>query len=993
MRISNKMVFGNYAANLGRNEEIIHQKNGQISSGRRILMPSDDPGGTVRSMLFRTNITEIEQYTFNSENAKCLLNGTDDTLVKFDDFLQRACELVIRGGNDSNSPETREPIAAEIDKIRDGLIDLANTNIDGRYIFAGERIQNPAYSLRATVTGDARNLELNPITIDSRNNQFKVKLDTGDAVTIALTPKVYDGTTGKTLDDLADDIYKQLNQIGFDVPVYAKATSDGKISFYAGVKPPDGNKHTLVLKDGPAIKFTGMSPGPFLPNQLTLAGDANNNIGYYNGWNVTITKGTGAGQTRTITNYNGPGHTATALDSNWDITPGFDSEYLITPPLEGTTIAVPPPGANTVTLNPATRSGYLNFYNGMDITVTDTAGVIQTRKITAYNELTGVATVAGPAWTLPNLTNFTITPHLTGTVANPLGLPAPSIDLDPAFAPTIDDFYNGASVTVTFDDGRTETRHITDYNGAAQRVFLDGGDWATPPISYKISDTALAQLGFENKATTKELLGCSINGKVDVRGKYPQAELSNGSTGPNDIALNILDRKEDNYYNNWTVKILDGTGKGQTRTISSYSNATNTANIAPPWGMNPDTTSVYSVEPPLLGTSGAPEQDTTTVPAGLSDITLPLAANANDDHYLNWTITVPGAPTQTATVTNYDGASRLATVVPPWAIPPGAGSNYTLTPPANQIALSNASQVDDFYQGMPITIYDGTGKGQTRTIVDYDGVHQIATLNEPLETLPDTGSKYSIDANYYQEANNKFKIRVGTELTQEINLDGGEYTVREFASMVQTKINARGGQYASIQVTVTPDNRLRIIHRDPDLNDEDIPLDIKLEAGSTADFLWKMGFESGITSEDAAPNFEGNKAGMEYEINVNTKIKVNVEGDSLFDRVLDHLRKISLDLRGGNSLDLTTVDLENIRADLDQVLTVQSEVGAKVNRMEKGIDHLKSFEETITKLLSQVEDVDISQVIIDLKMQETAYQAALQAGSRIMQMSLLDYLR
>lgn len=54
---------------------------------------------------------------------------------------------------------------------------------------------------------------------------------------------------------------------------------------------------------------------------------------------------------------------------------------------------------------------------------------------------------------------------------------------------------------------------------------------------------------------------------------------------------------------------------------------------------------------------------------------------------------------------------------------------------------------------------------------------------------------------------------------------------------------------------------------------------------------------------------------------------------------------------------------------------------------------MKSLDENLTKLLSNVEDVDITKAILDLKMQETAYQAALQAAGRIMTLSLMDYLR
>jgi flagellin-like hook-associated protein FlgL len=295
---------------------------------------------------------------------------------------------------------------------------------------------------------------------------------------------------------------------------------------------------------------------------------------------------------------------------------------------------------------------------------------------------------------------------------------------------------------------------------------------------------------------------------------------------------------------------------------------------------------------------------------------------------------------------------------------------------------------------MPITITDGNGKSQTRIIkaYEYDEINgtAIATLDSAWgNPPPTTGSKYSIDAHYYLNANNKFQIQVGNELTQEISLNGGSYNIREFARMIETKIQARGGEYANVRVEATPDNRLRILHQD-ELNN---PLPIKLTSGTEADALWIMGFTNGISSNTETPNYEGNKGYIEYEISTSMEIQINVIGDKLFDPIFQHLTKISQDLRANNIDALSGEDLLHIRLDIDSVLVTQGEVGAKVNRLQKGIDRLKSLDENLTRLLSNVEDVDITKAILELRMQETAYQAALQSAGRIMPMTLLDYLR
>lgn len=912
MRVSNKMLFSNYSYNFMKLEEALHKTTNQISTGRRITKPSDDPVGTTRAMDFRTRLTEMAQYIDNSERAISWLNCTDDALMTVTNYLQRVRELVIAGANGSLTLEARLAYANEIDVIRDGIMQVANTNIDNRYIFGGEKLLEAPYQQRTKVTGNQINFELNPIVLTDRNNLIDIKLDNGEFVTIRLTPKTYDGSAGNTLDDLANDIQLQLKYAGYDVPVNVKVTPDNRLEFYAGTQPPDGN-HTLVLRDGPAIREVGKALPATLPspaNQIALYPTANGTDDYYNGWRIKIIEGTGAGQIRTITDYTVGALNIAQVDSDWGIQPDATSKYEILPPLEGTGAVTA--GGNTIVLSPA--SDIADFYVGMEIEIyNEKSGYYETHQISAYDEITHQVTISG-TWNGTGNFKYRINPHLQGQAA---AVGANTLQLA-GDASLIDNFYNGASITVTNADGSTETKKIIGYNAATRTLTLDGA-WTTnvsTASSYKISDTALAQLGFTDRATTKELLGNPVEDLVKVLAKYPETGTVQNVALPL-IQLDNDASVDDDYYNNWTIKITEPSGAVYTDRILDYNGATREVQLG----------------------------ITTITPGAKYELTPPLDGDVVD------------------------------------------------VPAADQIQFditTNASRIDGFYVGMPITITDGQGKSQTRIIKAYDGATGIATLDSAWGNPPPTaGSKYSIDAQSYINANNKFRIKVGNELTQEISLNGGSYSVSEFAKMIETKIQARGGEYANVRVEATPDNRLRIYHQDEFNN----PLPIKLEAGTEADALWILGFTSGISSDTGAPNYEGNKGSIEYEISNGMKIQINVVGDELFDPIFEHLAKISADLRSDNISALSGEDLRNIRLDIDKVLVTQGEVGAKVNRLEKGIDRMKSLNENLTELLSNVEDVDITKAILDLKMQETAYQAALQAAGRIMTLSLLDYLR
>jgi flagellin-like hook-associated protein FlgL len=78
---------------------------------------------------------------------------------------------------------------------------------------------------------------------------------------------------------------------------------------------------------------------------------------------------------------------------------------------------------------------------------------------------------------------------------------------------------------------------------------------------------------------------------------------------------------------------------------------------------------------------------------------------------------------------------------------------------------------------------------------------------------------------------------------------------------------------------------------------------------------------------------------------------------------------------------------------LNTVLNQRASTGAKVIRMETTLSRLEDYDLNYTKLLSQVEDADVTKLITDLAMAQNAYQSALNAAARIIQPSLLDFLR
>lgn len=97
-------------------------------------------------------------------------------------------------------------------------------------------------------------------------------------------------------------------------------------------------------------------------------------------------------------------------------------------------------------------------------------------------------------------------------------------------------------------------------------------------------------------------------------------------------------------------------------------------------------------------------------------------------------------------------------------------------------------------------------------------------------------------------------------------------------------------------------------------------------------------------------------------------------------------------IKNGNSTAVDN-DLATLDQKIDQLLVNRAVVGAKTNRLELQQSRLESEETSYTDLLASNEDVDMAEVGIMLKMQENVYNASLAVGAKIIQPTLIDFLR
>jgi flagellar hook-associated protein 3 FlgL len=126
----------------------------QLSTGRVLNRPSDSPTDTTSAMRIRSSIAQVQQYGRNAEDGNGWLNTIDAALTSANDQVIRAKDLALQGANlGSAGPEAREALAVEVDQIREGVLNAANTGYLGRPVFGGVTAGAAAYDATGTYVG------------------------------------------------------------------------------------------------------------------------------------------------------------------------------------------------------------------------------------------------------------------------------------------------------------------------------------------------------------------------------------------------------------------------------------------------------------------------------------------------------------------------------------------------------------------------------------------------------------------------------------------------------------------------------------------------------------------------------------------------------------------------------------------------------------------------------------------------------------------------
>lgn len=138
MRISTSQIFDSGARGIGRNQFDLFKLQNQLSTGRRILAPEDDPIGAAQALVLTQSKEVSAQFLKNQDDARGKLSIAETQVAAVGDLLQNVRERLVQAGNTILTNSDRSFIAKELEARFSELVGIANQQDgSGNYLFSG----------------------------------------------------------------------------------------------------------------------------------------------------------------------------------------------------------------------------------------------------------------------------------------------------------------------------------------------------------------------------------------------------------------------------------------------------------------------------------------------------------------------------------------------------------------------------------------------------------------------------------------------------------------------------------------------------------------------------------------------------------------------------------------------------------------------------------------------------------------------------------------
>lgn len=274
MRISNAMTQYGFLDNLQKSLQKQNKLQEQSTDGKIFHRPSDDPVRVIRSMRYNSALVKNEQFMQNIKDADSWMGASDDALQQLGDVFTRAKELTIRGIKPDNE-QSYQAIAKELDGLIGAAVEIANTKMGDRYLFAGQMDRTKPFERRTlTDPKGESNLTIDAVVYYGDTNRISMLNQEGginvsrDGINIpGIELFGYDGTTesldsatryGQATAGILNDLIRVKKEFESKAVIQASNRNGGQMTLdgtYTGPKTPEFQDYAVKI-DGIKVDAT-----------------------------------------------------------------------------------------------------------------------------------------------------------------------------------------------------------------------------------------------------------------------------------------------------------------------------------------------------------------------------------------------------------------------------------------------------------------------------------------------------------------------------------------------------------------------------------------------------------------------------------------------------------------------------------------------------------------------------------------------------------------
>lgn len=176
------MMSSQMMLNLNRNAQKMNNTQLQLATGRKLNKPSDDPVGITYALRYRGELASNEQYQKNVDNAISWLEFNDTVLDQTGSVLQKVRELSVQAATGSNPQSALDSIKEEMSQLKEQLIDISNSKLNGKYVFNGQEYNKKPYDFLSKSDGTSDTSGAASVTTDTGDISYMV----GESVQLSI---------------------------------------------------------------------------------------------------------------------------------------------------------------------------------------------------------------------------------------------------------------------------------------------------------------------------------------------------------------------------------------------------------------------------------------------------------------------------------------------------------------------------------------------------------------------------------------------------------------------------------------------------------------------------------------------------------------------------------------------------------------------------------------------------------------------------------------